>query len=846
MAITRTLKTKAWVETINGTVEDYFGNPAISFDTSDIPSGYIATAATFTIRFGGFSNKAATLYALRSPVSGSAPGYYSDASLAGHTFTRGSNTIVLGGKYLRYAASNGIQIIASSGNVAFDGPYIRDATLAVTLIQDAVTPTIYAPTGSLTKGATYTFAWTNNLNSADGSISAVKVSTAPVDAPDSAVTTTYSANTTSVQMTVPVAGTTNASTGMMWRVCIVSGTGTETWNAWQRHTYVSPSLSIGDLWPTGTIYQGFATRFRWALAASLPNGAVSIGVDQASAQLQYRADGALDYSTVNVDGSANYCTVPAGTLPAGGFDWRVVVTATTGDTVTSSWTKCTNAAVAVSVTDLVPGEGARVIAVLDHRFSWSISTDPPVDELPGDATQARAILYWRSTAATSWTSVAVTGSDQYVDIPAGTFTGMRGILWYVSVTTSLGSTAVSDTIELTTEDALSTCVAVSPVGGFFDNRNAGITFIWQHINDTGTRQYGYQLELSQDNGVNWATLSAADTETSQWTSAVAQFANGTYYWRVRTKNSDGAWGGYSAIAAFGVRQAPDTPVISRQDGKPLLTINWQSSGQTGYEIEVDGRSSGILYGADKTWTSPELLADGRHTVRLRIVNQYRDLSAWASLTVLIANDPSGSVTLRVTPEWAQVSAAWTLTGSFSFLYLLRDGAIVAKAPVSDALTALIDRTSVGKGDYMLRAFDANGYYTDSNVVAAAPILPYAAIGLRHGTGWDLLKYSTTPSRYARQNTQAGAMVQYFGDALPHWEASGYQTVTHTIQYLKPQGKQLDRLLSFIGQQVIYKDAEGHLATGIFNALPISADGFGRHSFSISIQETEQEALTYGD
>lgn len=845
MAITRTLKAKSWLDTSNGTIEDYFGNPALSFDTSEIPAGYIATSATLKIQFGAYVSRAATLYALKSPVSGSAPGYYSDAALASHTFSRGSNSVALNGKNIRYAAANGIQFIAASGNIAFDGMYLRDSTLSVSLIQDAVTPTIYAPTGNLTKGATYTFAWSTNLG-ADGSISSVKVSTAPLDSPDSAVTTTYDANTTSVQMTVPVAGTTNASTGMMWRVGIVSGTGTETWSSWQRHSYAPPSLTVGDLWPTGTVYQGFDTRFRWALNASLPSGALSIDVSQASAQLQYRADGAIDYTTVNVSGSNTYCTVPANTLPAGSFDWRVVVTSTTGDTVTSSWTKCSHTPVIVSVTDLVPGQGARAIAVLDHRFSWSISTAPPMDELPNDVTQTQAVLYWRSAAVSSWTSIPINGSTQYVDIPAGTFTGMQAVLWYVSVTTSLGNTATSDTIELTTEDTLSTCVAVSPVGGFYDNRNAGISFVWQHINDTGTRQYGYELELSEDNGVNWSILSTGDSAVSQWVSGVGQFKNGTYYWRVRTKNSDKVFGSYSSIAAFGVRQAPETPVISYQDGKPLLTINWQSVGQTGYEIEVDGVSTGILYGSEKTWTSPELLANGRHTIRLRIVNQYRDLSAWATLNVQIANVPSGSIALHLTPEWAQVSAAWNITGDFQTLYLLRDGEIVAKSGNLSALTNLIDRTSVGEGDYMLRAFDANGYYTDSNIVSAAPILPYAAIGLLHGTGWELLKYSASLARYSKQVTQAGAMVQYYGEALPRWEDSGYKTVAHVIQYVKLRDQQLDRLLSFIGKPVIYKDAEGHLATGIFSALPISADGFGRHSFSITIQEIEQETIKYGN
>lgn len=68
-------------------------------------------------------------------------------------------------------------------------------------------------------------------------------------------------------------------------------------------------------------------------------------------------------------------------------------------------------------------------------------------------------------------------------------------------------------------------------------------------------------------------------------------------------------------------------------------------------------------------------------------------------------------------------------------------------------------------------------------------------------------------------------------------------VTHTISHACKREEELLVLRSLAGQEVIYKDRDGHLAIGVFKDLQESRE-HGCTALSFSITETQQEAVKY--
>lgn len=304
------------------------------------------------------------------------------------------------------------------------------------------------------------------------------------------------------------------------------------------------------------------------------------------------------------------------------------------------------------------------------------------------------------------------------------------------------------------------------------------------------------------------------------------------------------WGSYATPAIVIIQRAPDAPTITYSDTKPLPAIKWQSDAQVGYEIEVDGVSLGMVYGTSKQWRSSSLLPDGQHVIRLRITNVLEDVSPWASITVNTDNVPSGSATASAEAEWAQVHISYTLSGTFSTVCLLRDGELISKAAAASSGT-FIDRETADAHSYVVRAFTADGYYTDSSAVQAAPSVPSGAIGLADGTGWVLLRCTAGKDFISRSRSAAsGAFLQYVGRDYPVYDGdSGEATETLTAEYIL-QSIDASAITALIGKTVVYKDFRGNCIIGTFTVLPQSQHGSKHTTITLAITRVHREALTY--
>lgn len=628
----------------------------------------------------------------------------------------------------------------------------------------------------------------------------------------------------------------SSGSGLRWRVQVGAyGSGTVAESATYSLSLADPTAKVDDLRPTSKTYYGFDSVFSWAFTGSVSTGAISGTLQQGSAVLQYRTDNMANPAQfASVSNGTTHVTVNCANLPIGSYQWRVVAKSSVGTTHTSNWVQCTNVEVPISVKGTTPAADAHAPRAVVNRFSWVFSVDST--DSPGTVTQRSAVLYFKANNESSWHQQSVSGSQQYCDVPANTFTaGCVTLDWYVVAVANTGTKATSAKITVSTKDARSTPVAISPAGEYLDDAVQGITFIWAHANITGTAQCGWELSYSIDSGASYLVLAKADNAANRYEASAGTFPSGVIYWRIRTKNTDNEFGDYSGAAIFAIRRAPVAPVISYYDNKPLAKMRWQAKEQDGYEVAVDGISLGVRYGTGKEWQSDSVLTDGKHTLQVRIYNTYGDVSPWSSCEINVQNQPGAALAVYAEGRWGEVLLRWDADNG----YILRDGELIAKAEGG----TYTDRTSAAAHQYIVRVFDAEGYYTDSAPVLAAPSVPYAAIGLRGGTDWLAMKYATSYQNYSKAVSLGGSYQQYWGKERPVWHDAGNRVVTHTISHACKREEELLVLRSLAGQEVIYKDRDGHLAIGVFKDLQESRE-HGCTALSFSITETQQEAVKY--
>lgn len=628
----------------------------------------------------------------------------------------------------------------------------------------------------------------------------------------------------------------SSGTAIRWKVKVGAyGSGTVTESATYTLSLADPTAKVDDLRPTSKTYYGFDSVFSWAFAGSVSTGAISGTLQQGSAVLQYRTDNMANPAQfASVSNGTTHVTVNCANLPIGSYQWRVVAKSSVGTTHTSNWVQCTNVEVPISVKGTTPAADAHAPRAVVNRFSWVFSVDST--DSPGTVTQRSAVLYFKTNNESSWHQQSVSGSQQYCDVAANTFTaGCVTLDWYVVAVANTGTKATSAKITVSAKDARSTPVAISPAGEYLDDAVQGITFIWAHANITGTAQCGWELSYSIDSGASYLVLAKADNAANRYEASAGTFPSGVIYWRIRTKNTDNEFGDYSGAAIFAIRRAPVAPVISYYDNKPLAKMRWQAKEQDGYEVAVDGISLGVRYGTGKEWQSDSVLTDGKHTLQVRIYNTYGDVSPWSSCEINVQNQPGAALAVYAEGRWGEVLLRWDADNG----YILRDGELIAKAEGG----TYTDRTSAAAHQYIVRVFDAEGYYTDSAPVLAAPSVPYAAIGLRDGTDWLAMKYATSYQNYSKAVSLGGSYQQYWGKERPVWHDAGNRVVTHTISHACKREEELLVLRSLAGQEVIYKDRDGHLAIGVFKDLQESRE-HGCTALSFSITETQQEVVKY--
>jgi hypothetical protein len=179
------------------------------------------------------------------------------------------------------------------------------------------------------------------------------------------------------------------------------------------------------------------------------------------------------------------------------------------------------------------------------------------------------------------------------------------------------------------------------------------------------------------------TATVASGTNVNWTPAA--LADGTYYWRAQSTDSNSNTSGWSATNSFVVdttsptapalgsvssRTNNTTPTLSATFSDPdgasdtgTLSFQLCSTGACGTVLQSGSSASGIANGASGTWT-PAALSDGTYYFRGRAQDAAGNWSSWSAASSFVV-DTTAPATPTLTAVGPIVTSLPTLSGSFS-------------------------------------------------------------------------------------------------------------------------------------------------------------------------------------
>ena len=583
-----------------------------------------------------------------------------------------------------------------------------------------------------------------------------------------------------------------------WKVRGTDTTGTTTETP--VYTFTTPASQIkATAYPSGkSIDPRTALTFSWVYQSSVGDYA------QSSTTIHYHLVGSA-WQTYTVTGSVQSVSVPANTFPTGGtVEWYLEGTDACG---TSSSTSTMSFK---TVTTKVTQQGGPTDGYCDPRnaitFSWYLASDV------GDYSQDHASFFWRISGA-SWTEIAVSGNTKSITFPANTFPVASTIEWYISATDTGGMTTQTDHYSFSTAASTAIATCVSPSGTAEDGSKP-ITFRWTVQNSDGTAPTRTVLlwKTTYESAQEWHTILDTTDNITEYSVAGGTFAAGPIQWKVYAYNRDDVKGPESDTSFICI-VAPAPPSGLTATTVPLTAISWQSTGQEGYEITIDGEIAVKEYGPGVySYKVPEPLQDGEHFITVRIQGLYGMWSNPATTSIFISNAPEGSIELSGEFD-VDAELVFTETPSESGFtaHWYRDGIRIAD---TEDVREYTDRRVLGEHSYYVEIWHDSGYYTRSNTVTGVMESTSPRIAALDGGEWLDLQLSENSDR--EQGFDWSIEAAHFKTTASRWpvlELSPYETLSGSYECAFSDQEDLRRFESLRGKVVIVKTQRGNVVIG---------------------------------
>lgn len=450
----------------------------------------------------------------------------------------------------------------------------------------------------------------------------------------------------------------------------------------------------------------------------------------------------------------------------------------------------------------------------------------PNDNILSQFTVSSGTIRYKLSSASSYSSISFTGSTG--TIPANTLASGQTYDIYLTGSASGGESATSATGTYTTVDASPTVTPISPVN---EVTYGPVTFRWQYSISTGTTQYAFDLQISQ-NGSTWTTVAnhvVSAQSSYQYTLATA----GTWYWRIRGYNQNDVAGAWSSAAQWINVAPPVTPTITNVTAVNRPTVSWTSSGQTAYEVRFLQNNevvydSGQIYSSGNSYQADEYLADGVYTVQVAVINSYGRVSEWASRSFSIASGLTAPA-FTVTNEGSGNIITITTSDTFSAYYIKRNGVLIGQT-VSGEYT---DRFANGQVTYTVIAVT-----TDDRAAFSTQTVNYSVrsnmLITRDGTVYLVNRRMNIPVGVSFQKNAVYEVAEYIGASLPEHNFAKMKEGRFTVSF-----KDYVRTDNLLGSLMFYADMYG-------NGAWVALVSVGRVESRIGNETTAELQLTYVD
>ena len=163
-------------------------------------------------------------------------------------------------------------------------------------------------------------------------------------------------------------------------------------------------------------------------------------------------------------------------------------------------------------------------------------------------------------------------------------------------------------------------------------------FAWSSISGVSC----YELEVDNISSFSNPEIHEISLTDSSYTASTL-LVDGTYYWRVRAKDSNGTWGNWSSIWSFTINtQGPSAPTLNLPVNGSTISDNtpyfdWSDvSGASNYELQVDNMSNFSSPNIDQknltssSYTAVSSLSDSTWYWRVRAKDSNGTWGNWSS------------------------------------------------------------------------------------------------------------------------------------------------------------------------------------------------------------------------
>lgn len=469
-----------------------------------------------------------------------------------------------------------------------------------------------------------------------------------------------------------------------------------------------------------------------------------------------------------------------------------------------------------------------------RSFSWTFEKNDTYSCV-GGFTQASAKLFWKTSTASTWNQVSASGSTQSLTVPANTFTANSTIQWYLQGTDNVGTTSTSSTYSFSTVAAAVVVNPAEPVNSVEDG-TADITFKWNYTTADGFAPSAVDLAWQETGDSGWTSLLSNASWRTTYTAAANTFPAGEIQWRIRGYNIDGSAGSYS-YASFVSIAAPDVDGL-QATAVPYSTITWQAEGQQAFQIEANGKTYGPYFGADKSFTLPEYLPDGMHTIRIKVLGAYGMWSAWNEISVDIQNAPGDSVTLTGQAN-LDVNLRWETGDTAADFYIARDGNIIGHTEN----TFFCDRFTTGNHVYKVINRLPDGNYTESNQISRKVCLKNNIIAPLAGGEWLEIKFALKGQGDPVYEEFVEVTYDHFGGfEFPSATISGYRDINVSYSAAFPyfEEDKHRRFKALFGKPVVVKTRDGDVNIGILESWSRTPDKHYYTGYTFTIRRIDWE------